>query len=130
VREEDDPHRKLHICEAFAELRVLVADYSNTGHPSLRFGSNVSTRTSDALLITQVGIVNAARTALRGDDALKEFAQIFLAAREIETPDEDRAFRIAYATTSGGIRVRAQGAAHVLRVVEGGDRAFCGVVGS
>ena len=84
---------------------------------------------SRAFLVLRVRVASncASRAALCADDALEKYSYVLLAAREIKTPNEDRALRITFTSADG---VRPQGVVHILRIVERSDRAFRGLIGS
>jgi len=69
----------------------------------------------------------ATRTALCANEAFEKYSYILLAAGKIQTPNEDRAFRITYTSSNG---VRPYCVTHILCIVERSDRTFRGFIGS
>jgi hypothetical protein len=124
---EEITHGKLNICKAFAQLRILVADNSHTGHPRLRFGPRCVWFACAVLAVrVRVPRDNTTRSALCADDAFEKYTQILFATRKIQTSDEYSTFRITYTASDG---VRPESAAHVQRIVKGGNPISCSLVG-
>jgi hypothetical protein len=81
-------------------------------------------------LVFRVRVVasdRATRTAFCANESFEKYAYIFLATREIQTPNKDRTLRIAYTSSNG---VCPYGVAHILTIVERSDCALCGLIGS